>query len=463
MTVDASEKVERRTSHMANKPENWAEMSPEQKRAHRLENFRRSGQNVQFISPEAEKNYEIRVKRLLAVYNLQKPDRVPLHNNAGSLPLTMAGLNGHTAFYEPQKAIEAYMKFNEKYSQELEMFSMPMAMSGEALDLLDYKLYKWPGHGLPDDSFGWQFIEGEYMTADEYDDLIHDPSDFWLRKYLPRCFGALEGFRMFQPFTNMTENVHVGQFMALAIPPVQEMLKTLLKVGEMFQRNSADMLQFMNMGASWGFPGTMGAFCKAPFDTLGDTLRGTANIMKDMFRRPNRLLETLDVIADFTIDNVLKSPMIDNAFMVMYPLHKGADGWMSQEQFDRFYWPTLKKVMDAFIDEGLIQYLFAEGGYNTRLNYVNEFPRGSVLWYFDRTDMGEAKRILGKDCPLMGNIPSSLIVAGEPADIKAYCKNLIEVAGEDGGFVMSPGCFAENPKLENLRAMVEAVNEYGYY
>jgi uroporphyrinogen-III decarboxylase len=119
--------------------------------------------------------------------------------------------------------------------------------------------------------------------------------------------------------------------------------------------------------------------------------------------------------------------------------------------------------MDALIDEGLIQYLFAEGGYNTRLNYVNQFPRGSVLWYFDRTDMGEAKRILGKDCPLMGNIPFSLIAAGKPADIKAYCKNLIEVAGKDGGFIMSPGCFAENPKLENLQAMVEAVNEYGYY
>jgi len=448
---------------MASKPENWVEMTPEQKRAHRLENFSKSGQNVQFVSPEAERNYEIRVKRLLAVYNLQKPDRVPLNINAGNLPLTMAGLHGYSAFYEPQKAMEAYMKFNEKYSQELEIFSMPMAMSGEALDLLDYKLYSWPGHGLPKDAPGWQFIEGEYMTADEYDALIHDPSDFWLRKYLPRCFGTLEGFRMFQPFTNITENVSVGQFMSLAMPPVQEMLKTLLKVGEAFQKNSADMFKYMNMGASWGFPGTMGTFCKAPFDTLGDTLRGTANIMKDMFRRPQKLLKALDVIADFTIDNILKSPTIDNAFMVMYPLHKGADGWMSQKQFDEFYWPTLKRVMDALIDEGLIQYLFAEGGYNTRLNYVNQFPRGSVLWYFDRTDMGEAKRILGKDCPLMGNIPFSLIAAGKPADTKAYCKNLIEVAGKDGGFIMSPGCFAENPKLENLRAMVEAVNEYGYY
>jgi hypothetical protein len=445
------------------KPENWAEMTREQKRAWRLENFRKSGEKVKFISPEAKKNYDVRVKRLIDVFNLRKPDRVPINITAGNLPLTMAWLKPRAAFYEPQKAIDASMKFNEKYSEELELFSLPMAMSGEALDILDYKLYVWPGHGLSDDAPGWQFVEGEYMTADEYDDLIRDPSDFWLRKYLPRVFGSFEGFRLFQPFTNITENVHVGGLMPMAMPPVQEMFKKFLDAGAAFQRNSAGMFQFMGMGAAWGFPGLMGSFCKAPFDTLGDTLRGTTNIMKDMFRRPEKLLKALDVITDFSIDNVLKSPNIDNALTVMFPLHKGADGWMSQQQFDKFYWPSLKKVMNAFIDQGLIVYLFAEGGYNTRLDYVNEFPRGSVLWYFDRTDMAQAKRVLGKDCPLMGNVPSSLVVTGDPAEVKQYCKELIEVAGKDGGFILAPGSMAENPKLENLKAMVAAVNEYGYY
>ena len=60
-------------------------------RAWRLENFRNSGANVQFVSPKAKENYEIRTKRLIDVYNLQEPDRVPLNLNAGNLPLTMAG------------------------------------------------------------------------------------------------------------------------------------------------------------------------------------------------------------------------------------------------------------------------------------------------------------------------------------------------------------------------------------
>src|SRR5690606_27185394 len=117
-----------------------------------------------------------------------------------------------------------------------------------------------------------------------------------------------------------------------------------------------------------------------------------------------RLLAALDVVADFTIQSVLASPNIGNIFMVSYPLHKGADGWMSPKQFETFYWPSLKKVMDAFIGEGLLQHMFAEGGYNSRLESINEFPKGSVCWFFDKTDMVRAKRVLGNRCCLQGNL-----------------------------------------------------------
>jgi uroporphyrinogen-III decarboxylase len=185
--------------------------------------------------------------------------------------------------------------------------------------------------------------------------------------------------------------------------------------------------------------------------------------MKDMYRRPDKLLEALDVVADFTIKSLLSAPNANSIFMVTYPLHKGADGWMSQKQFETFYWPSLKKVMDAFIKEGLIQNMFAEGGYNTRLETVNEFPKGTVSWYFDKTDMFKAKQVLGSKCAIQGNVPSSLVITGTPANMKEYCRKLIEGCGKGGGFILSAGAVADNPKLENLRAMVAAVKEYGFY
>ena len=448
---------------MPNKPDNWAEMTPEQRRSWRLENLRNSGASVKFVSPQAGKNYQTRVNRLIDVYNLREPDRIPLSAMPGNLPLAMAGLDTKTSFYEPEKAFEAAMKFNDQYAEDIEAFSLPVQVSGQFMEALDYKLYAWPGHGLPDNSGGWQFIEGEYMTADEYDDLIRDPSDFWLRKYLPRVAGSFQPFKMFQPLTNIIENVQINTLGPFSQPAVQDMFRTFIKAGEAFAKAQQAAMPYFGKAAEYGFAASFGTLCFAPFDVLGDTLRGTTNIMKDMFRRPKKLLAALDVITEITISNMLENPNIDSMFMVGYPLHKGADGWMSQQQFDTFYWPSLKRCMDAFIKEGLIQSLFAEGGFNTRLEHVNQFPRGTVTWRFDQTDMGKAKEILGKDCCIQGNVPTSLLVTSTPDKVKDYCRQVIETCKPGGGYVLCPGAGAENPKLENLKAMVEAVNEYGWY
>ena len=450
------------TTERASFPDNWAQLTPEQKRQYRLNAFLNT-EGIKFVSPKAEEAYKVRVKRLVDVYNVREPDRVPVNLPVGSLPLISYGINMRTAMYDYNKAVQACKKFNEQYEDELEYFASPGAIPGRVMDILDFKLYSWPGHGLPQDAPGFQFVEGEYMTADEYDALIHDPSDFWLRTYLPRIFGALEPFRMFQPLTNMIEIVSIGQFMPLAMPPVQDMLHKMLDVGKEYQKMMKAVGEFNRMRVAHGFPAMMGAFCKAPFDTIGDTLRGTQSIMKDMFRRPDKLLEALDAVADVTIQSILNSPNIARTVMVSYPLHKGADGWMSQKQFETFYWPSLKKVMDAFIKEGLIQSLFAEGTFDSRLETVNEFPKGTVTWYFDQTDMSRAKRILGNKCCIQGNVPSSLVVTGSPKDVKEYCRKLIEVCGKGGGYILSAGTIAENPKLENLRAMLQAVKEYGVY
>jgi hypothetical protein len=397
------------------------------------------------------------------VYNVKEPDRVPVSLPVGNLPYNNFGITLHTAMYDYEKAVQACQKFNQEYSEELEHYASPWITPGKILDLLDYKLYSWPGHRLGVNVPSVQFMEAEYMKDDEYDALMLDPSDYWLRTYLPRVCGALEPFRMLRPTTDMVEIINLVQLMPLASPEMQTMLQKLMDIGKEYQKFMQVMSQSGPSAPSCGYPGGFGAFCKAPFDTLGDTLRGTQPILKDMYRRPEKLLEALDVVADFTIHSVLTAPNIGNIFMVSYPLHKGADGWMSQKQFDTFYWPSLKKVMDALIKEGLIQHMFAEGGYNTRLESVNEFPKGSVCWYFDKTDMFKAKKILGDKCALQGNVPSSLIVTGTPEDMKEYCRKLIEGCGQGGGYLLSAGAIPENPKMENLRAMMAAIREYGVY
>jgi uroporphyrinogen-III decarboxylase len=171
----------------------------------------------------------------------------------------------------------------------------------------------------------------------------------------------------------------------------------------------------------------------------------------------------MDVVADFTIKQTIAAANASKAYMAIFPLHKGSDGYMSPKQFEKFYWPSLKKVILGLVNEGIRPELFAEGTFTTRLETVNEFPKGAVSWLFDRTDMAAAKKILGGTCCISGNVPSSLMVTGSPKDVKEYCRKLIEVCAPGGGFILSGGAQVDQGNPDNLRAMMEAAKEYGRY
>jgi uroporphyrinogen-III decarboxylase len=149
--------------------------------------------------------------------------------------------------------------------------------------------------------------------------------------------------------------------------------------------------------------------------------------------------------------------------VVMMPLHKGADTFMSVKQYETFYWPSFKKVVMGFVNEGLVPVLFAEGSYNKRLDIIGDFPKGTVAWYFDQTDMAEAKKKIGDRCCIMGNIPTSLMMTGTPQQVKEHCRKLIEICGKGGGYVLAGGASVDEGDPENMRAVMAAAKEYGKY
>ena len=246
-------------------------------------------------------------------------------------------------------------------------------------------------------------------------------------------------------------------------PDLQAAAQTLIDVGKELARWTQVIGEFNMWAMAEGYPAGRMVFAKAPFDTIGDTLRGTKGIVRDMFKRPDQLLEAIDVVTDFTIRQTVAQANAMKATSALFPLHKGADGFMSPKQFETFYWPSLKKVAEGLIKEGIRPDLFAEGSYTTRLETVNEFPRGAVAWIFDRTDMAAAKKILGDRCCISGNVPTSLMVTGSYKDTKEYCRKLIEVCAPGGGFILAGGAHCDQGNPDNLRAMMDAAKEYGKY
>jgi hypothetical protein len=438
---------------------NWANLSPTEKRAQRYRLWLTP--EIEFSSPEASKSYTQRVQRLIDAYNVETPDRVPVSLPVANWPAYLAGTDTHTVMYDYDKMKQAWRQFYDKFETD-SMISPGMVLPGKVYDLLDYKLYSWPGHNLSESATGIQFVEGEYMMEDEYDLLISDPSDFWLRVYIPRVFGAFESFKMLSPLTSIIEGP-AGWFMPFARPDLRAAAQTLIDVGEELARWTQVIGEFNRWAMAEGYPAGRMVFAKAPFDTIGDTLRGTKGIVRDMFKRPDQLLEAIDVVTDFTIRQTVAQANVMKATSALFPLHKGADGFMSPAQFELFYWPSLRKVAEGLIREGIRPDLFAEGSYTTRLETVNEFPKGAVSWIFDRTDMAAAKKILGDRCCIAGNVPTSLVVTGSYKETKEYCRKLIEVCAPGGGFILAGGAHCDQGNPDNLRAMMDAAKEYGKY
>ena len=192
-------------------------------------------------------------------------------------------------------------------------------------------------------------------------------------------------------------------------------------------------------------------------------MRGTKGIMLDIFRQPDKLLAAMEALVPIMIGMGVGAAQQTGNPLIFIPLHKGADGFLSDEQFKTFYWPTLRKVFMALIDEGCVPFPFVEGSFNSRLEVIRDVPKGRTAWIFDRTDMVKAKEVLGDTACIGGNVPSQLLSVGTSQEVKDYARRLIDTAGKDGGYIMSNGAAIDKSKPENVRTMIDFTKEYGIY
>ena len=440
----------------------WEELSPDEKQETMFQRWL-SPQGIEFASPEAERSYKERVTRIKDAVQLRKlPDRVPIVHMLGFFPAYYSGMTPKEVMYDYDKLHMAFKKYVLDFAPDAHIGCFTPG-PGRLFDILDYKLYAWPGHGVSLDH-SYQCLEREYVKADEYDALIQDPSGFFRSVYLPRIFGALEPFKKLSPLTDILElPLTGGSLKPYGFPDVQAAYKALLEAGSEALKWAGVIDTFDKEMTESGFPNFSGGFTKAPFDTIGDTLRGTRGIMLDIYRQPDKLLQALEAITPLMIKMGVSGARANRNPIIFIPLHKGADGFLSDEQFKTFYWPSLRKVLMGLIDEGCVPFSFAEGGYNSRLDVIQDLPRAKAIWSFDLTDMAKAKQILGGTACIGGNLPITLLSVGTPQDVKDYARKLINTAGKGGGYIMVNGAVIDEAKPENVKAMVDFTKEYGVY
>jgi uroporphyrinogen-III decarboxylase len=331
------------------------------------------------------------------------------------------------------------------------------------LEIIGHKLHKWPGHGLPDDAPMYQYIEGVYMKPDEYDDFISNPTEYWMKTFLPRTAGAFEAFQHLSLFNPVLTNP-LRFIMSASNPEVQQSLETLLAAGKEIAGWRDVVMEVNRQALSEGYASLGGGgMAGAPFDNLADVLRGTQGIFVDMYRQPEKVHEAMERLVPIIVKGAVRGAGMSLSPVIIMPLHKGDNSFMSGKQFEEFYWPTLKKVLLGLINEGLVPMPFAEGNYEPRLEIIADMPRTSVVWYFEVMDMAKAKSILGEVSCIAGNVPASLLVTSTPEAVEAACRRLIEVCAPGGGYILTGGAGMSKGNPDNLHAMKAAAEKYGRY
>jgi hypothetical protein len=408
--------------------------------------------------------YRQREKRVNDAIALRVPDRVPILLLFGFFPAKYSGMTVKEVMYDPDKMMSAQLKTLLEFQPDMDQAPFANRFLGPVLEALDFRQLKWPGHGMVADHT-YQFVEGEYMAEDEYDHFLLDPSDFMVRKYWPRVCGKLKGFEKLAPLHGVISyymgfNLNIAPF---GLTDVAEAFAAMQKAGAEAMRIAAYSRRYTEMAREEGFPMQTGAFTQAPFDTLGDFFRGTKGIMLDMYRRPDMLIKACEKLLPVMVETALNAARASGNPRVFIPIHKGLDGFMSLDQFKKFFWPTLRELMVTLIHEGCNPCPLWEGNCTSRLAVIKDIPAGKTCYAFEATDMVKAKEILRDTVCIRGNVPLSILVTGTPDDVKAYCKELIGTAGKGGGYIMDSATGLDDAKPENVRALFEATREYGVY
>ena len=132
-------------------------------------------------------------------------------------------------------------------------------------------------------------------------------------------------------------------------------------------------------------------------------------------------------IADMSIDRSVALAKAKGERFVFIPLHAGVDDFMSTDDYEKFYWPGLKRLITAIIDAGMTPYVFCEGKYNSRLEIISDVPKGKVVYMFEQVDMKRAKEIVGKVACIGGNMPTSVLVFGKKEQVIDETRKLIDI------------------------------------
>lgn len=385
--------------------------------------------------PESMTRYE----RLEAAWNLQEADRVPVAPILVYMLPYQAGMTIQEMLTRPDLCVQAALDHPDLIGDNVH----PMITTLDHLSLLG--------------SAGWDMTTLDWRVWDQFPPEGNIPSLYE------------------KSIIDDYEDVLARGFSTLLFNQKLE--------NEIFHRSAEEFLWYHfeypgEYAQHWrafveqtSIPLLMGGRACHPLDLL-QYYRGINQLTMDIFEAPGLVHRMCAWLAEYEAARVMRRAMdmgageVPGAEVIFF--YNGGPPGMSPEIFDEFYYPYAKQMVDIFVGRGFKVWNHWDNDQTPYLetirNITDGLPLGRVLMDFEKTDMREAKRVLGDRVCLYGNVPSALLVYGEPGEVEEHCRGLIEECAQGGGYILGSECEVPwDAKPENVRAMIAAAEKYGGY
>ena len=398
------------------------------------------------MANDMEQLYAQRLKRYVTAMRNGKPDRIPIRPFVAEFTAKYAGYTCQEVTHDYEKAFAAARTCAADFDWDAVVGNMVYVWTGltEAIGL---RYYGVPGIHIPADT-GFQYLEPPeeraFMKPEEYDALIEDPTGFLFNVWLPRVSNDVSPLGEPTSFRSNLSFLKGGMAMMTYFDAFPQQVERLRK--------------------ECGTVSAIAGILKAPLDILADKLRGYIGLTMDLLERPDKVLAACEALMPHLLHVALSGADPEKNVPIAIWMHRGCVPFISPTQFDRFYWSTLKPIVQEIWAHGHQVLFYAEGKWDAHLDSFAELADGSIIYHVDQGDILKVHARLGHKFCISGGVPNWLLTAGTPDQVRECCRTIIDGVARDGGYIMDAGAIVQNDaKVENIQAMTDFTREYGVY
>ena len=386
---------------------------------------------------EAKETAAYRVRLFRAAANFQKPERIPHLSAAVTWKIFDAGESLPKALTDFSVMEKCQRHFLDSYKVDalMDIGIRNQFTITEAFGSPGYYYYNSESVGIHDHAF---------CTVDTLEEYLAEPEKYVWERVMPEKFGPdwdkkelavwKKTFRAYMDYTRFI--IHMSSVQKeYGIPSMapNNPMKGAIQFG--IEELEANILGIKQLSVA---------------------MRRNPDKIEDFCRRWDE--EHIEPLVEKI--KTLKGPdykyCFDASMMML------AQNILNPKQFERYYWPSLSKLLHAYEDKGCNVRVFTEGEIGRYAEYFKDFKKGTLSFHLEGDDPFEFREKL-PNVAIIGGMTTDMLSKATPEVCVEYAKKLCDELGREGGFIFSENkmlSFRNDATGENMAAVCEFLNGY---